>query len=613
MNSWPGKLLRVNLTQGTWTVEDIDPKMARDYIGGRGLGTKIFCDEVSPDVDPLSPENKLIMLSGPLTATGAPASARYMVVTKSPLTGTIASSNSGGYFPAELRFAGFNGIIFEGKSEKPVSLYIREGEVELRDASHLWGKTTDITEDMIRSEIEDKWDAKETRIACIGPAGEKLSKLACIMNDKHRAAGRSGVGAVMGSKNVKAIVVRGTQGVQIADFDNFKTGVRTAMDKLAAGPVTSEGLPAYGTAILVNIINECGILPTNNFQLNMFDNASKISGESIAENIMSRNKGCFACSIACARMTSIEDPKYAGHGEGPEYETVELMGADCGIDDLAPITKANYLCNEYGIDTISAACTVATAMELYEKGYISKEKAGMDLSFGNGEALVKLIEQMGTREGLGDDATDGSFRLAEKYGFPEAFMGVKKLEIPAYDPRGVQGMGLTYATSNRGACHVRGYTIANEVLGVHEKMDPLVTEGKAPVVKVFQDLTALVDSSGLCLFVTLTPGMGFEEMKNMIAGATGFDYSVEEIMAASERIWNLEKLFNMKAGFTKEDDTLPKRLLEVPLPLGGPKGQVCRLGDMLPEYYELRGWDKDGIPTAEKLSELGLEGLEFKS
>jgi aldehyde:ferredoxin oxidoreductase len=433
------------------------------------------------------------------------------------------------------------------------------------------------------------------------------------MNDKHRAAGRSGVGAVMGSKNVKAIVVRGTQGVQIADFDNFKTGVRTAMDKLAAGPVTSEGLPTYGTAILVNIINECGILPTNNFQLNMFDNASKISGESIAENIMSRNKGCFACSIACARMTSIEDPKYAGHGEGPEYETVELFGADCGIDDLAPITKANYLCNEYGIDTISAACTVATAMELYEKGYIPKEKAGMDLSFGNGEALVKLIEQMGTREGLGDDATDGSFRLAEKYGFPEAFMGVKKLEIPAYDPRGVQGMGLTYATSNRGACHVRGYTIANEVLGVHEKMDPLVTEGKAPIVKIFQDLTALVDSSGLCLFVTLAPGMGFEEIKDMIAGATGFDYSVEEITTASERIWNLERLFNMKAGFTKEDDTLPKRLLEEPLPLGGPKGQVCRLNDMLPEYYELRGWDKDGIPTAEKLSELGLEGLKFKS
>ncbi|MCP4717507.1 MAG: aldehyde ferredoxin oxidoreductase, partial [Deltaproteobacteria bacterium] len=469
------------------------------------------------------------------------------------------------------------------------------------------------TEDQIRAEIEDEWEAKETRIACIGPAGEKLSKLACIMNDKHRAAGRSGVGAVMGSKNVKAVVVRGTQGVQIADYDSFKKGVRSAMDKLAAGPVTSEGLPTYGTAILVNIINECGILPTNNFQLNMFDNASKISGESIAENIMTRNKGCFACSIACARMTVIDDPKYAGHGEGPEYETVELMGADCGIDDLAPITKANYLCNEYGVDTISAACTVATAMELYEKGYIPKEKAGMDLSFGNGEALVKLIEQMGTREGLGDDATDGSYDLAEKYGFPEAFMGVKKQEIPAYDPRGVQGMGLTYATSNRGACHVRGYTIANEVLGVHEKMDPLVTEGKAPVVKVFQDLTALVDSSGLCLFVTLTPGFGFEEMRAMLAGATGFDYSEEEVQVAAERIWNLEKLFNLKAGFTKDDDTLPKRLLEEPLPLGGPKGQVCRLGDMLPEYYELRGWDTEGVPSREKLAALGLDGLVFKS
>jgi len=613
MNSWPGKLLRVNLTQGTWTVEDIDPQSAQDYIGGRGLGTKMFCDEVSPNVDALSPENKLIFMSGPLTGTGAPASARYMVVTKSPLTDTIASSNSGGYFPAELRFTGYNAIIFEGKSDKPVMLWIYEGNVELRPAEHLWGKTTNETEDMIRDTIEDAWLAKETRIACIGPAGEKLSKLACIMNDKHRAAGRSGVGAVMGSKNLKAVVVKGSEGIQAANFEEFKIGIRAAMHKLSNGPVTSEGLPTYGTAILVNIINECGILPTNNFQKGTFANAGKISGESIAENIMSRNKGCFACSIACARMTCIEDPKFAGSGEGPEYETVELMGADCGIDDLAPITKANYLCNEYGLDTISAACTVATAMELYEKGYISKEKAGMDLSFGNGEALVKLVTQMGTREGLGDDATDGSYDLAVKYGFPEAFMGVKKQEIPAYDPRGVQGMGLTYATSNRGACHVRGYTIANEILGVHEKLDPLTTEGKAATVKVFQDLTALVDSAGLCLFVTLTPGFGFEDMRALLRGATGFDYTVKDVKDAAERIWNLEKLFNMKSGFTKEDDTLPKRLLEEPLTESGPKGQVCRLGDMLPEYYELRGWDKEGIPTAEKLSELRLDKQAFKS
>ncbi len=607
MNSWPGKLLRVNLTKGTWAVEDIDPDDARAYIGGRGLGTKIFCDEVDPTVDPLSPENKLIFMTGPLTGTGAPASARYMVITKSPLTGTIACSNSGGYFPAELRFAGYNGIIFEGKSKEPVSLWINDDTVELRPAKELWGKTTHETEEIIRGQIEDRWLAEETRIACIGPAGEKLSRIACVVNDKHRAAGRSGVGAVMGSKKLKAVVVKGSQGVQAADFELFKKAIRSSMHKLQSGPVTSEGLPTYGTAILVNIINECGILPTRNFQQGMFEKAADISGESIAENILRRNKGCFACSIACARITKIDDPKFAGQGEGPEYETVELMGADCGIDDLAPISKANYLCNELGMDTISAACTVATAMELYERGYIPEEEAGMDLRFGNGEALVQLTEQMGRRKGLGKIAADGSFVLAEHYGHPELFMGVKKQEIPAYDPRGVQGMGLTYATSNRGACHVRGYTIANEVLGVHEKLDPLVTEGKAPTVKIFQDLTALVDSSGLCLFVTLTPGFGFEDMRALLKGATGFNYTVKEVKDCSERIWNLERLFNMKAGFTKADDTLPKRLLEDPLPQGGPRGQVCRLDDMLPEYYDLRGWDVNGVPTEKLKKRLKLD------
>ena len=607
MNSWPGKLLRVDLTRGTWAVEDIDPQLARDYIGGRGLGTKILCDEVDPTIDALSPENKLIMLTGPLTATGAPASARYMVITKSPLTGAIASSNSGGYFPAELRYSGFNGIIFEGASEKPVALWIKDGEVELKPADDLWGKTADMTEEAIRDTIEDEWEAKATKIACIGPAGENLAKLACIINDTHRAAGRSGIGAVMGSKKLKAVVVRGTQGVQVANFPEFKTAVKTAMQKLASGPVTSQGLPAYGTAILVNIINECGILPTNNFQKGTFANASKISGESIAENIMTRNKGCFACSIACARMTVIDEGKYASQGEGPEYETVGLMGANCGIDDLAPIAKANYLCNFYGLDAISAACTVATAMELYEKGYLSKEEAGMDLSFGNTDALVDLVELMGKGEGLGKIAMHGSWVLADHYGHTELSMAVKKQEIPAYDPRGVQGMGLTYATSNRGACHVRGYTIANEVLGVHEKLDPLVTEGKAATVKVFQDLTALVDSSGLCMFVMLTPGFGFDDMQAMIKGATGFDYTVHEVKVAGERIWNLEKLFNLKAGFTRDDDTLPKRLLEEPLTEGGPKGQVCRLEDMLPEYYELREWDENGVPKPELLKRLGLQ------
>jgi aldehyde:ferredoxin oxidoreductase len=606
MEEWTGKILRVDLTAREFAFEDIDPAMEKDYIGGRGVGTKIYCDEVDADIDPLSPENKLIFMTGPLTGTGAPCSARYMVITKSPLTGAIACSNSGGYFPAELRFAGIDGIIFEGKADEPVYLWISDDEIEIRSAADLWGKTTHETEDLIRAEISDPWLAKEIHIASIGPAGENLGKLACIINDKHRAAGRSGVGAVMGSKNLKAVVVKGTKGIGKINRDAFKKSVRTSMDKLKAGPVTGQGLPKYGTAILVNIINECGILPTNNFQTGTFATAGKISGEAIAETTLTRNKGCFACVIGCGRATKIDDPKYQGHGEGPEYETVELMGADCGIDNLAAITKANYICNELGMDTISAACTVATAMELYQRGYLPKEDAGMDLSFGNADALVKLIEQMGRREGLGAVAADGGYVLAEKYGHTELFMGVKKQEIPAYDPRGVQGMGLTYATSNRGACHVRGYLIANEVLGVHAKMDPLTTTDKPATVKVFQELTAVVDSSGLCLFVVLAPGMGYDDMRDMLNAVTGFNYTTEDVIRAGERIWNLERQFNLRAGFTKADDTLPERLLKEPLLEGGPKGLVCKLDEMLPEYYQLRGWDENGVPTSEKLAELGL-------
>ena len=606
MNSWSGKLLRVNLTQETWTVEDIDSQMARDYIGGRGLGTRILCNEINPEIDPLDPDNKLIFMAGPLTGTGAPCGARYMVITKSPLTGAIACSNSGGYFPAELKSAGYDGIIFEGAADKPVYLNIEDDKIEILPAENLWGKTTHETEDCIRARINNPDIAKKTRIASIGPAGEKLSKIACIINDKQRAAGRSGVGAVMGSKNLKAVAIRGTKGRQIHNPDKFKKAIKIGMERIKVGPVTSEGLPTYGTSVLVNIINECGILPTHNFQKGMFEDATKISGEAIKENILVSNKGCFACPISCGRLTKIDNPEFSGQGEGPEYETVELMGANCGINDLAPITKANYLCNELGMDTISAACTVATAMELYEKKALTKEETGIDLRFGNGKALVKLIEQMGLRKGFGDVAADGSYVLAEKYGHPELFMGVKKQEIPAYDPRGVQGMGLTYATSNRGACHVRSYTIANEILGIHEKIDPQATEGKAAVVKVSQDLTALIDASGLCLFLALTPNFAYDEIGEMISAVTGFDFTPEELQKAAERIWNLERMFNHKAGLTKDDDSLPERLLKEPLSEGGPRGQVCRLDEMLPEYYQLRGWNKRGVPTEEKLAELGL-------
>lgn len=603
MEGYIGKILRVNLTDGEFAVEDIDPDLIRQYVGGRGLGTKILYDEIDPAIDPLSPENKLIFLNGPLTGTGAPAGSRYMVITKAPLTNTIACSNCGGSFGPELKQAGYDGIIFEGCSDEPVSLWINNDEVEIRSAIDLWGKTTHETDDLIKAEIEDNFVARDTQIACIGPAGENMSKLACIISNKNRAAGRTGVGAVMGSKKLKAIVVRGTKGIRIADGKVFNTAIKSAMDKLNAGPVTSEALPAFGTPVLVNIVNECNILPTYNWQSSSYENAGKISGETMAETIVTRHKGCFACSIACAKCTEIEDPEFKGKGEGPEFENVILMGSSCGIDNLGAIAKASYLCNELGMDTISVGGTIATAMELFEKGYITEKDAGMKLNFGNAQALVAMTEKMGRGEGFGAVMADGGARLAEKFGHPELFMGVKKMEAPAYDPRGVQGMGLQYATSNRGACHVRGYTMANEILGVHEKVDPLITDGKAALVITFQNLTAIIDSAGLCLFVALCPGFLYEEVQGLLNGATGFNYTVDELVQAGDRIWNLERLFNQKAGFTKEDDTLPKRLLEVP---AGPGNKVCELDKMLPEYYKLRGWD-DGFPGKEKLAELGLE------
>ena len=611
MEGWMGKILRVNLTDGDIGVDDLDFDFAREWMGGRGLGSKILMDEVDPEVDPLSPENKLIFMTGPLTGTGAPCGSRYMVITKSPLTGTIACSNSGGYFGPELKFAGYDGIIFEGASDTPVMLLINDDEVEIKPADHLWGKSTHETEDMIRAGFEDPWFARETHIACIGPAGEKLSRISCVINDKNRAAGRSGVGAVMGSKKLKAIVVRGTNKIQLASKEAFQKAVKHARDSLRAAPLTAEGLPAYGTASLVNPINEAHAFPTRNWQKTHFDTADKISGETMAATVLNRRKGCFTCPIGCGRMTEVKDERWKGfgtakdRGEGPEYETVQLMGGNCGIDDLNGILKANYACNELGLDTISAAATVATCMELYEKGHIPEsDMAGIKANFGNVEALILLTEKMGRREGvIGDVMAEGAYRLAKKYGHPELFMGVKGLEAPAYDPRGMQSMGLQYATSNRGACHVRGYAPATEIVGIPFKTDPMVTEGKAELIIGLQDGATILDCSGLCLFVAF--GFAPEDAMSLVNAATGAKYTPEELASLSQKVWNLERMFNLKAGLTHKDDTLPKRLLEEP---GGPRGDVCRLHEMLPQYYSLRGWSEDGVPTKEKLEELGLAG-----
>jgi aldehyde:ferredoxin oxidoreductase len=599
MKGWIGKLIRVDLTKGEWKVEELDQKMAAKFIGGRGLGTKILFDEIDPKVDPFSPNNKLIMATGPLTGTSASAAGRYMVITKSPLTGTIACSNSGGHFGAELKFAGFDLIIFEGKAKEPVYLYIEDGKAEIRDAKALWGKTTHETTDQILSETD-----MDARVACIGPAGERLVRYACVINDKHRAAGRSGVGAVMGSKNLKAVVVKGSGGVTVADKDAFRKATLDGFQKIKANPVTSQGLPSYGTCVLVNIINASGIFPTRNFNEGIFEGAEKISGETIVDDILVRNRACFACPIGCGRVVKVTNPKYECFAEGPEYESDWSMGGCCGIDNLDAITKGNYLCDTLGLDSISAGVTIACGMELFEKGIISTKEVGRSLYFGDADAMLEMVRAIGYREGFGDALAEGSYRLAEKFGHPEYSMSVKKQEFAGYDGRGAQGMGLQYATSNRGACHVRGYMVFPEILSVPQKIDPFETEEKAGWVKTFQDLTAVVDSAGLCLFNVFA--FGGPEILEYLKAATGVEMSLDELMKAGERIWNLEKIFNLKAGITGKDDRLPDRLLKEPMPGGPAKGKVAELSKMLPEYYQLRGWDKEGVPTKERLKELGL-------
>ncbi|MGI6488031.1 MAG: aldehyde ferredoxin oxidoreductase family protein [Syntrophomonadaceae bacterium] len=601
MYGWVGQVLRINLSKETVKKEALDPVEARNYIGARGLGIRLWMKEVDLKVDPLSDKNNLIFITGPLTGTLATNAGRYNVVCKAPLTGAMAASNSGGYWGPELKYAGYDAVIFEGKAKKPVYIWINDDEVEIRSAEHLWGKTVYDTTDVLKDETDE--DAK---VSCIGPGGENLVKFACIINDYTRAAGRSGVGAVMGAKNLKAVVVKGSGGVKVANPQEFMEAVTKARQMVKDHPVTGQGLGLYGTNILVNILDQSGGLPVRNFQdSGTFPNADATGGESLTAKYLVRPKGCKGCSISCGRINRVAAGQFATFGEGPEYEAAWGYGADCGIDNLEPILKASNLCNELGIDAITMPTTIACAMELFEKGYITKKQTGCDLSFGNEEAIVDLTYKTAYRQGFGNELAEGSFRLASKYGHPELSMSVKKQEMPAYDPRALQGMGLNYATNNRGGCHVRGYMTAPEILGIPEKLDNLVTEGKAEWTKIFQDLTGAVDSAGICLFLTFA--IGAPEVAEQLKAATGVDYTVEEVMKAGERIWNLERMFNMKNGFTRADDTLPPRVLKEPIKYGPCKGSVSKLDVMLPEYYKVRGWSKDGVPTKEKLAELSIQ------
>ena len=613
MFGWHGKVLRVDLTAEKTSVEEIDPQTAKDYIGGRGWAIKILHDEVDPTVDPLSPDNKLIFTTGPLTGTPAPTGNRYMVTTKAPLTGAIACSNSGGMYPTEMKKTGLDMIVLEGRAERPVYVWINadgsgdEAEVEIRPADHLWGMRVPEATDALLEETDEK-----ARVSCIGPAGERLVKIASIMNDKHRAAGRSGVGAVMGSKNLKAVVVRGTLDTPLAKPDEMRELSRQVRREVAADVRKGSTLREYGTAYVPIVTNEIGILPTRNFQTGVFEGVDGITGEVLTDKYLVRPKACFGCPIGCGRRTTLEGSIYEGKGEGPEYETIASLGSACGLDDMAAVTKANYLCNELGMDTISTGVTIACAMEMMEKGILSEEDVGMELRFGDADAVIQLVEQTGYREGFGDVLAEGSYRMAERFGVPELSITAKKQEFPGYDPRGSKGMGLLYATSNVGASHMAGDLAYMEVFGVPKKIDPLTIDRKPWYIKHFEDLFTIIDAAGLCVFLSIrylcdgTYEVQPTRMTEMINLATGADYTVESLMEAGDRVYTLERLFLSQAGFTRADDTLPKRMLEEPMPDGPAAGHVVELDEMLPEFYELRGWDENGVPTDEKLAELGL-------
>lgn len=565
-----GRAVRVELDTGCISEQVIDERDLIDFVGGRGLGVKLLFDLSHPGVEPLSPENPLIITVGPLTGI-APLSGRHSIVSKSPLTGTIFDSNGGGYFGRELKYAGIDALIITGASEHPVYLAIDDESIELRDASHLWGGNVRETTDALKG---------SGRVACIGRAGERLALIAGIMNDYVHTCGRGGLGAVMGSKKLKAIVVRGSGRPLPADPDAFEVAKSEAMRLLRASPVL-KGLNAYGTPVLVNLMNYMHILPTKNFNYTHFEEAERLSGEYLREHYELKNHACANCFVAC---------KHSDRGLGveiPEYESLWALGPDNQNSDVRVIIEANRLCNEYGIDTISAGSTIACYSEIVGRTPSSSE-------------IPELVRMIGEKTGIGAELSVGSRRYAMSRGRPELSMSAKGLEFPGYDPRGVLGQALGYATSNRGGCHLRAYMVAPEIIGKPKLIDRTTFRGKAGLVTIFQNFSAASDSLVLCKFSSFA--LGDEECANMLSAAVGYEYSSEEFLLVGERIWNLERLYNLKAGLTCEDDTLPSRFFET----GIEPGEFLKT---LQEYYRYRGWSREGVPTRLKLEQMGI--LEY--
>jgi aldehyde:ferredoxin oxidoreductase len=589
MNGWMGKIVKVDLGRETQEAVVVSETTRRRYIGGRGLGVKLYGDLCPNPIDPLAEDNVLIFMTGPLTGT-LMTSGRYQVISRSPLTGTICDSSSGGQFGAALKGGGLDGLVVRGRADKPVYLWVHDGEVEIRDASALWGLDTQRTQKGIQADLPSRASA-----ACIGPAGENGILFAAIMNDKDRAAGRGGLGAVMGSKNLKAVAASGSQPVAVGDPTGYKD-LASRLDRIVdKNPVTGKSLQVLGTSVLVNIINAHGMFPTENFRRGVFNDAEGTSGEKIAEALLQHQSACYKCPIGCGRTTRTRDK----NGEGPEYETVWAFGAHLGISDLTAITEANYACNELGLDTITMGSTIGCGMELCETGAWKES-----LRWGDAGKLRDWVTDTAYRRGIGAELALGSKRLAAKFGRPELAMQVKGMEIPAYDPRGAQGMALSYATSNRGGCHMRAYMIAPEILGHPVFLDRFSTAGKAELVALFQDVSAVVDSAVLCRFLQFAVGIStFAEMLRVV---TGLDFSDEELMTIGRRIYTLERLFNNRAGFGRGDDTLPPRFFDEEFQTGSSRHRRVQLKEMLDDYYAVRGWDRSGVPLPQTLADLGL-------
>jgi aldehyde:ferredoxin oxidoreductase len=613
MYGFMGKILRVDLSAKKVWDEPIVEDEARKYLGGAGLATKYLYDEMPRGVDPLGKDNVLIFMTGPLTGTTSPSAARYSVVAKSPQTGIWGHANSGGSFGPDLKRSGYDGIIIKGVSDKPVYLKIEAGVASLEDAGHLWGKIVPETDDTLKETL-----GKKFTIACIGPAGENLVRYAAIMNDKHRTAGRCGLGAVMGSKKLKAIAVSGKASPQV--MEGFKE-LSKKQYMLINESMLKIGFETFGTTMVADMVNQKGGYPTRNWQSGEFEYIESVNAQAIVDTVLTKRVNCYACPIACGRGSEIKDGPYKGHkGEGPEYETSNTLGAQCDVHDMNTITMANYMCNEYGLDTISAGSTIAFAMECFQRGILTTQDTdGLMINFGDGALVVDLIRKIALREGIGDLLAEGSRIMAQKLGKgSEKFaMNVKGLELPAYDPRAAKIMGLAYVTANRGGDHVSSTIMAptfvdSPILLVDDSHIDNLLEAKPHEAEILMNMengAFVFDCVGACKFMGLL--MYAQDYADLIALATGWDFTVDEFRMGGERIYNLARAFCVREGITRDDDILPLRLMEDPLADGLAQGNVVErdvLEKLKDAYYGYRGWDKKtGIPTPEKLHELGLD------